>query len=64
MRMRTNKDIWAPVVLQSDHDILGIREDQLSPGLPQWVHNVRYEPNLKSQDNDDNENNNEDDLKP
>ena len=65
MRMRTimtNKDIciWAPVVLQSDHDILGIREDQLSPSLPQWVHDVRYEPNLKSKDNDDNDNNNED----
>ena len=36
----------APVVLKGDHDVLGIRENELSPSLPERVHNVGYEPNL------------------
>ena len=36
----------APVVLKGDHDVLGIWENELSPSLPERVHNVGYEPNL------------------
>ena len=41
--------IIPPVVLQGDHDVLGVGEDELSPGLPKRVYDVGYEPNLVKQ---------------
>ena len=41
--------ITPPVVLQGDHDVLGVGEDELSPGLPKRVYDVGYEPNLVKQ---------------
>ena len=41
--------ITPPVVLQGDHDVLGVGEDKLSPGLPKRVYDVGYEPNLVKQ---------------
>ena len=45
------KSASAPVVFKGDHDVLGIREDQLSPSLPERVHNVGDETNLKKKIN-------------
>ena len=41
------ESISPPVTLQHGQDILSIRVDQLCPGLPQGVHDVADEPNLR-----------------